>query len=92
MKQAYVDDCPYYLDDFLTNMKVVKDRSDRTEEAYFIDIRTFLRYLNVKHHAVPTETPFNKIKIKETPIEWLECFSKMSAIIPQKPVQENVQR
>ena len=35
MKQAYVDDCPYYLDDFLTNMKVVKDRSDRTEEAYF---------------------------------------------------------
>ena len=24
MKQAYVDDCPYYLDDFLTNMKVVK--------------------------------------------------------------------
>ena len=40
MKQAYVDDCPYYLDDFLTNMKVVKDRSDRTEEAYFIDIRT----------------------------------------------------
>ena len=71
MKQAYVDDCPYYLDDFLTNMKVVKDRSDRTEEAYFIDIRTFLRYLNVKHHAVPAETPFNKIKIKETPIEWL---------------------
>ena len=64
MKQAYVDDCPYYLDDFLTNMKVVKDRSDRTEEAYFIDIRTFLRYLNVKHHAVPAETPFNKIKKK----------------------------
>ena len=62
MKQAYVDDCPYYLDDFLTNMKVVKDRSDRTEEAYFIDIRTFLRYLNVKHHAVPAETPFNKNK------------------------------
>ena len=27
MKQAYVDDCPYYLDDFLTNMKVVKDLS-----------------------------------------------------------------
>ena len=81
MKQAYVDDCPYYLDDFLTNMKVVKDRSDRTEEAYFIDIRTFLRYLNVKHHAVPAETPFNKIKIKETPIEWLECFSLNDAYV-----------
>ena len=39
MKQAYVDDCPYYLDDFLTNMKVVKDRSDRTEEAYFFSVQ-----------------------------------------------------
>ena len=85
MKQAYVDDCPYYLDDFLTNMKVVKDRSDRTEEAYFIDIRTFLRYLNVKHHAVPAETPFNKIKIKKA------CVNiKIGAIIPiQKLVFPN---
>ena len=66
MKQAYVDDCPYYLDDFLTNMKVVKDRSDRTEEAYFIDIRTFLRYLNVKHHAVPAETRFFFLFILDT--------------------------
>ena len=88
MKQAYVDDCPYYLDDFLTNMKVVKDRSDRTEEAYFIDIRTFLRYLNVKHHAVPAETPFNKIKIKETPIEWLECFSLNDAYVYLKYLKD----
>ena len=88
MKQAYVDDCPYYLDEFLTNMKVVKDRSDRTEEAYFIDIRTFLRYLNVKHHAVPAETPFNKIKIKETPIEWLECFSLNDAYVYLKYLKD----
>ena len=88
MKQAYVDDCPYYLDDFLTYLKVVKDRSDRTVEAYFIDIRSFLRYLNVKHHAVPTETPFNKIKIKETPIEWLECFSLNDAYVYLKYLKD----
>ena len=84
MKQAYVDDCPYYLDDFLTNMKVVKDRSDRTEEAYFIDIRTFLRYLNVKHHAVPAETPFNKIKIKERsyfPFKNTSCVLEIEKLI-----------
>ena len=46
MKQAYVDDCPYYLDDFLTNMKVVKDRSDRTEEAYFIDKKDLIARIN----------------------------------------------
>ena len=88
MKQAYVDDCPYYLDDFLTNIKVVKDRSDRTEEAYFIDIRTFLRYLNVKHRAVSAETPFNKINIKDTPIEWLECFTLNDAYVYLKYLKD----
>ena len=89
MKQAYVDDCPYYLDDFLTNMKVVKDRSDRTEEAYFIDIRTFLRYLNVKHRAVSAETPFNKISIKDTPIEWLESFTLNDAYVYLKYLKDD---
>ena len=55
MKQAYVDDCPYYLDDFLTNMKVVKDRSDRTEEAFLIYNRNFLVYFYVKHHPVQAQ-------------------------------------
>lgn len=81
MKQSYIDDCPYYLEEFLTNLKIVKDRADRTEEAYFTDIRTFMRYLNIKHKAVPNDTPFNSISIKDTPIEWLENFTLNDAYV-----------
>ena len=46
-----MEDCPYYLEDFLTHLKVIKDRGDRTEEAYYTDLRTFLRYLKINGYA-----------------------------------------
>ena len=75
MKQEYYDDCPYYLEDFLTNMKVIRNRADRTEEAYYIDIRTFLRYLKVKHRDVPDNTEWGEITIADVPIEYIENFT-----------------
>lgn len=88
MKQAYIDDCPYYLDDFLTNLKVVKDRTDRTEEAYFTDIRTFLRYLNIKHKKVSRDAKFQSIPIKDTPLEWVENFTLNDAYVYLKYLKD----
>ena len=75
MKQEYYDDCPYYLEDFLTNMKIIRNRADRTEEAYYIDIRTFLRYLKVKHRDVPDNTEWSEIGISDVPLEYIENFT-----------------
>lgn len=75
MKQEYLDDCPEYVKSFLTNLKLVRDRGERTEEAYYIDIRTFLRYLKIKNGMASKSTPFNEITIKDTPIELLESFT-----------------
>ncbi|MBR6873296.1 MAG: tyrosine-type recombinase/integrase [Ruminococcus sp.] len=75
MKQEYYDDCPYYLEDFLTNMKIIRNRADLTEEAYYIDIRTFLRYLKLKHRDVPEGTEWGDISIKDVPLEYIENFS-----------------
>ena len=55
MKKEYYDDCPEYLENFLTYIKVSKERSDRTEEAYYIDIRTFLRYLKLINNSTSKE-------------------------------------
>ena len=38
-------DCPEYLKEFLFYMLTIKGRSRRTVDAYYIDLRTFLRYL-----------------------------------------------
>lgn len=81
MNEKYMRDCPYYLEDFLTNIKVIKDRADRTEEAYYIDIRTFLRYLKIKHHDVPSDTEWTEISISDVPIEYIESFSLNDAYV-----------
>ena len=81
MKDEYLNDCPYYVEDFLTNLKIIKDRADRTEEAYYIDIRTFLRYLKIKHKIVNKDTEWSEITIADVPIEWLESFSLNDAYV-----------
>ncbi len=37
--------CPRLLKDFLFYMLTIKGRSQRTIDAYYIDLRLFLRYL-----------------------------------------------
>ena len=79
MNNSYKDDCPSYLSDFLFHMKVVKARGDRTVEAYYIDIRTFLRYLKLSNGLVSADTNIHDISIKDTPIELLNNFTLNNA-------------
>ena len=81
MKPEYLNDCPYYVSDFLTYITVVKDRAERTEEAYYIDIRTFLRYLKIKHKLVEPGTLWGEISIGDTPLELLETFTLNDAYV-----------
>ena len=73
MKQEYKDDCPKYLRDFLNHIRVIEDRTERTEEAYYIDIRTFLRYLKIDHNDVdPNKIEWENITIKDVPIDYIK--------------------
>lgn len=38
-------DCPNYLSEFLFYMLTIQGRSKRTVDAYYIDLRTFMRYI-----------------------------------------------
>ena len=73
------EDCPSYLSDFLFHLKVVKARSERTVEAYYIDIRTFLRYIKLSNNIVPAQTPLCEITIKDVSIELLQNFTLNNA-------------
>lgn len=79
MKKEYMDDCPEYLKEFLMNLRLIRNRADRTEEAYYIDIRTFLRYLKRCNGDVSDELPDEEIKIVDTPISYLQNFSLFDA-------------
>lgn len=79
MKPEYSADCPEYLKEYLMNLKLIRNRADRTEEAYYIDIRTFLRYLKIKHNEVSSDTDFSKIKISDVPFKYIESLTLYDA-------------
>lgn len=80
MKQEYKDDCPKYLRDFLNHIRVIEDRTERTEEAYYIDIRTFLRYLKIDHNDVdPNKIEWENITIKDVPLDYIKEFTLTDA-------------
>ena len=79
MRDEYKKDCPQYLRDYLTYVRVVRNHTERTEEEYYIDLRTFLRYLKYIHGDVPDDTPFDEITIADVPLSYLESFTLMGA-------------
>ena len=80
MKKEYREDCPEYLLGFLNHIRVIQDRTPRTEEAYYIDIRCFLRFLKIDHNDVdPNKIEFEAIEIKDVPIDYLKSFTLYDA-------------
>ncbi len=75
MNNDYMNDCPEYLREFLFYLKVVKARGNRTVEAYYIDIRTFLRYLKISNKIVNEDTEFKEIIINDVPIDLIQAFT-----------------
>lgn len=73
-------ECPYYLNDFFTYQRVVRLKSERTIESYYVDLRLFLRYLKVKHRVVPQDTPFKFIEIADVPLDYIKSFTKLDAL------------
>ncbi len=74
------EECPYYLNDFFTYQRVVRLKADRTIEAYYSDLRLFMRYLKVRHGDVKQDTPFKLIEIKDVPLEYIKSFTKLDAL------------
>ena len=73
-------DSPPYLEDFLNHIRVIEDRSPRTEEAYYTDMKTFLRYLLIDHNdADPNKIEFQDIEIKNVPFRYVEEFTLRDA-------------
>ena len=75
MRKEYMDDCPDYLAQFLTYLKVIQVRAERTEEAYYIDLRTFLRYLKQQNGLCDPGLEWGDIKIADTPFELVKKFT-----------------
>ncbi len=69
MKLEILQSCPYFIRDFLTYNETIKGKSSRSVEGYYIDLRTFFRYMLLIRGKVEKKTDFNKIDISVVDIE-----------------------
>ncbi len=67
-----VRETPPYLRGFITYLRIIKGRSERTIEAYYRDIRMYLRYLAWATRDIPKDMPFEEIPIKDLPFETVQ--------------------
>ena len=69
MAENRYEDAPKPLRDFLFYMLTIRGRSERTVNAYYIDLRTFMRYLKIKN--LNSDVDESKVSIADISIETL---------------------
>ena len=69
----YMNECPTVLREYFGYMETIKGKSEKTVEGYFIDLRSFFRYLKMSRGI--SKDDFEKITIEDVTIELIESVS-----------------
>ncbi len=65
----YRSDAPGVLRDFLTYHETIQGHSQKTVDEYYLDLRTFFRYIKLEKSLVPRAAEFDQIAIDDVSIE-----------------------
>ena len=75
MNSKYIYEAPELLKDFLGYMQNIKGKSQKTVDEYYLDLRTFLRYIKILKKKVDREIEFNKIPIDDIDIDLIKTIT-----------------
>ena len=73
MRKDYMNECPLILREYFGYMETVKGKSVRTVEGYFIDLRSFFRFLKLSKGL--TEKEFEQISIDDVDLKMIESVT-----------------
>ncbi|MBQ9536145.1 MAG: tyrosine recombinase XerC [Clostridia bacterium] len=65
----YLHDAPDVIRDYLVYMETIMGRSPKTVNEYYLDLRTFFRFILQKRKLVPADSPFDEISLDKVDIE-----------------------
>ena len=68
----YRNDSPEILREFLFYHETIKGHSQKTVDEYFLDLRTFFRFLKLRRKLVPADTPYDEIAIMDVDVEFVK--------------------
>lgn len=69
-------EAPEIIRDFLSYHEVVRGHSSKTIDEYYLDLRTFLRFLMVHRGLAPQNTPLEGISIETVDLPFLAAVTK----------------
>lgn len=72
MRMDYMEQCPMILREYFGYMETIKGKSVRTVEGYFIDLRSFFRYIKLSRGLVNKDANFEKISILDVDLDLIE--------------------
>ncbi len=75
MDKNILNDCPQVLRDFLFYMETIRGRSSRTVLTYYIDLRTFLRFIKRSKGLVADDVQFDDISISDVSIDVIRTIT-----------------
>lgn len=65
--------------DYLFYLQTVKEKSPKTVNEYFIDLRTFFRFIKIQRGLVSADTPISDIKINDVDIDLIRTVTLADA-------------
>lgn len=70
------EDIPKDVKEFLYYSETIRGLSPRTINGYYIDLRTFFRYLAIRRQLVPPETEFESVDISNLDRDFMAAITK----------------
>ena len=71
----YRSEAPEILKGFLIYHETIKGHSKRTVDEYFLDLRTFFRYMKLEKGLVPRSTDLNEITISDIDVDFVKAIT-----------------
>ena len=68
---------PQAVKDFLRYEKKNKDHTDKTISEYFLDLRTFFRFMKMERGIVPPNTEFEDIDVSDISMDFIRGITKV---------------
>ncbi len=75
MAVSFRDEAPQVIKEYLFYLETIKLKSKKTVDEYYIDLRTFFRYLKKSRKLVTDDTEFEKIKIDDVDIDLIKTVT-----------------
>lgn len=71
----YRSEAPKILRDFLIYHETIKGHSKKTVDEYYLDLRTFFRYLKIYRSVVPRSTDIDEIPINDIDLDFVKSVT-----------------